>query len=459
MRTLFFFTVKYVVLVAIILSAPDMKAQDPMLEQYIQTGLKNNIVIQQKNISLEKATYALRSAKSLYLPNVAFQMGYSTAAGGRNIDLPVGDMLNGVYSTLNKLTSTNIFPRIENQSINFLPVNFYDAKIRTTVPVINTDIGYNKKITEQQIHLREYEIETYRRELVRDIKTAYYNYQTAVKAIEIYRSSLSLANEGKRVNEKLIENGKGLPAYVIRSNSEIESINTQIVNAEQQAENARYYFNFLLNREPTEGIEIATTQGDILPNTVKALADEPSIANREELKSLGEAVKLNETVMKMNQNFRMPKLNAFLDLGSQSENWKFNDRSRYYMVGLQLDIPIYAGNRNLHKIKQSELDVQNARLNLDLVKQQLTLGSLVAKNNLKATYQSYLSSLRQLEAAETYQRLIDKGYKAGTNTFIETIDARNQLTMAQVATSINLTKVCIASAELERETATFQIKN
>ena len=67
---LFFFTL-------LLLSSNSILAQD-VLDQYIDSALKNNIALQQKNISIEKASYALQSARSLYLPNIALQGGYQS---------------------------------------------------------------------------------------------------------------------------------------------------------------------------------------------------------------------------------------------------------------------------------------------------------------------------------------------------------------------------------------------
>lgn len=436
-----------------------LQAQSTALDRYITEGFEHNLVLQQKNISLEKAMYALKTAQSMYLPTVNFMFDYQTADGGRDIPLPLGDLLNPVYSTLNQLTSSNKFPMLQNERINFLPKNFYDGKIRTTVPIINTDIGYNKKIQEQQLTLQGYEIETYRRELVKNIKTAYFNYLTAKQAVSIYESALQLAQESKRVNEKLLENGKGLHAYILRAESESEGINAQITGAQQQAENARLYFNALLNRDAASTIDTVYNTEEQLLQTTRLLADTPVISGREELKSVQQLITLNQTANRMNSRYRVPKLNGFLDLGSQSQNWKFNGQSRYYLAGLQLSVPIFAGNRNQYKIRQSELDVKNAQLNKDVLLQQLAVSSGVARNNLLAAWRTCQASLKQQEAAGTYYRLIDKGYKAGTNTFIETVDARNQLTGAQMAVTINRFKVLIAAAALERETASYPITN
>jgi len=428
-----------------------------IIDGYIAEGFKNNIVLQQKRISLEKAQYALKTAKSLFLPTVAFSGAWSTADGGRNIPLPLGDLLNPVYSTLNQLTATNKFPLMENQSINFLPKNYYDAKVRTTVPIVNSDLVYNKRISEQQVVLQEFEVQIYKRDLVKDIKTAYYNYLNALQAVEIYKSGFQLANEGLRVNEKLLDGGKGLPAYVLRSKSEVENVNAQVVTAEQQVINARMYFNFLLNRSADEKIDVDFDNKSGLADVEGLVANLPPAVNREELKALDQVVTINKTALKMNKQFAVPKLGAFVDLGSQSEGFKFNDNTRYYMLGLQLDIPIFTGNRNNTKIKQSNLDIKNAELNSNLVAQQLNLTAKTAQNNLRATYQTYQSSLKQFEAASSYQRLIEKGYKAGTNTFIETIDARNQYTAAQLLVNINRYKVLSALADVERETASYSI--
>jgi hypothetical protein len=83
---------------------------------------------------------SLRIANSYFMPSVGIQGNYTSGRGGRSISFPVGDMLNPVYSTLNQLTGTSNFPQIENVNTTFFPYNFYDAKVHTTVPIVNTDL-------------------------------------------------------------------------------------------------------------------------------------------------------------------------------------------------------------------------------------------------------------------------------------------------------------------------------
>ena len=431
--------------------------QKSILDEYIEIGFQENIVIKQKSITAEKALLTLQSAQSLYQPTLAFQGGYQSGEGGRSISFPVGDMLNPVYATLNQLTKSNAFPKISNVETNFFPRNFYDVKLTSVMPIYNRDIYINKEIQSQTLGIQKADIQVYKRELAKNIKLAYFNYLMAFKAIGIYQNGLILAQEGKKINEKLLANGKGLPAYILRSENEIVQLTSQLEEAEKQVESAKMYFNFLLNRELGTEIKADFNEQQALDDLKKsqwAVADQ-----REELSMLKQAISLQQSFVKMNESFYLPKVNGYLNVGSQSSNWDFNQKSSYYLLGMQLDIPIISGKRNLNKIKQSVLDVDLAKKTLELTHNQVNLALQIAQKNLNQTWVAYRASQKQIDAANTYQRLIEKGYREGVNTYIETLDARNQWTNAQLLLNLNQFKILIAATQVEREAATYPLKN
>jgi outer membrane protein len=445
MRTLFICT--------ILLSLPCKSFSQSPLSEYIEAGVKNNLVLQQKDIALERAMNALKIANGMFAPSVTFLTNYTSGDGGRRISIPVGDLMNPVYATLNQLTGSDNFSQIENVNQNFFPRDFYDARVRTAMPIINTDMIYNRKIREQQTLLQELEVESYKRELIRNIKVAYFQYLAAQEAIKIHQSALMRAQEGKRVNESLLKNGKGLQAYILRSESEVETTQAQLAEAERQAENAKMYFNFLLNRNLQEPIDTTFDSGFALA-LVPALLQEPLQPwKREELKQMETLVSINRDLVKMNAHFWVPRLSGFVDVGAQAEHLEYNSQARYYLFGFQLEMPLFAGFTNRYKIHQSRLDLRQNELQQSLIKNQLQLSATQTQRALSTAYQNYLSSQKQLEAAQSYQKLIEKGYKEGVNTFIETIDARNQLTGTQLLVIVNQYKVLMAQADLERETA------
>lgn len=436
----------------LLLFALPVFGQKSVLDEYVATAFQQNITLQQKTIQVEKAMIALKTAQSLYQPTVAFQGGYQSGQGGRSIAFPVGDLLNPVYSTLNALTKSTAFPQIANVETNFFPRDFYDVKVQTTMPLYNKDISYNKQIQEQSISLQREDVSLYKRELVKQIKTAYFQYLLSLGLQKVYDNALNLAMEGKKVNEKLLANGKGLPAYLLRSDSEIANIQAQMADAAKQSQAAQMYFNFLLNRELRAEIRI---DFEVEKALTAVYAVTPGV--REELTLLSKSIGLQETVLKMNEAFYLPKVNGFVNLGSQSTIYDINTKSAYYFLGLQMDIPIFTGKRNLYKIKQTQLDIASAKNAYDLSSKQFNMAAEIAQKNVQSSLVSFQASTKSYEAASAYLRLIEKGYKEGVSTYLETVDARNQWMNATINYQLKQFNVLIAAAAYERETASYPL--
>ena len=447
---------KYLIsIVALQLILISVSAQD-ILQQYIDEAIGNNLVLKEKKVSLDKALVALKEARSLFLPTTSFETQYTVANGGRSIDIPIGDLLNPVYKTLNQLTATNHFPEVSNASEQLLPNNFYDARIRTTMPLMNPEIKINRDIRQQQISLRENEIDIYKRELVKEVKTAYYTYLLSGESVRIYQNALQVVNENFRINQSLLANGKGLPAYVSRAESEVSKVKGQLQTAMNDQKNAAAYFNFLLNKPLEDSITAAEIFLDqhLFPLSGATI----SVAAREEIRNLKVSGEINDNVLKMNRSFRIPRVNAFLDLASQGFDFTVNNKSFYYLGGVQLQIPIFSGKRNLYKIEQTKLDAQAIELTTNNTINQLDLAASVSKNNASSAFSTYHAATRQWESSQKYFKLIDRGYREGINSFIEYLDARNQLTNSELQVNITKYKTLAALADYERQTASYSFK-
>lgn len=444
-----------ILLVLAIFAVPERaKAQQEVLDNYIKDALANNIVLQQKNISLQQSMLALKEARSLYLPTTWLEGQYTIADGGRQINIPIGDLLNPVYSTLNQLTGTSKFPQIQNVSEQFLPNNFYDVRIKTTAPIYNPELKYNKQVREKQVTMQQHEVDIYKRELIKDIKQSYYSILMAEKAIQIYQSSLGLVNENLRLNQSLLANGKGLPAYVSRAESEVKQVETQLSNARNEKEKAMAWFNALLNRDISEPVIIADIKLAEVPNTMDQKDD---IAKREELKQLALMKDIQYNTLRLNKAYHAPRVGAFLDLAAQDFNWKMQQKSFFYLGGVQVTVPLFAGNRNLYKIDRTQQDIKSTELATQDLKRKLEVSAFSSRNNAKNNYNNYLLAIKQEESTTKYFKLIDRGYKEGINTFIELLDARNQLTQSQIQKELNYFRLLAALADHERQTASINL--
>jgi outer membrane protein TolC len=425
-----------------------------VLDQYVEEGLKSNLVLQEKNLTLQQAEQSLQIARSYFLPSVNLLADYTSGEGGRSIAVPIGDLLNPVYASLNQLTQSDRFPQVENVNQNFFPKNFYDARVRTFLPIVNTDLYVNKTIQSQQIVLRQYEVDVYKRQLVLNIKSAYFQYLAAEAAVHIYESALTLVRKNVAVNESLLKNGKSLPATVLRSRSEEERVGSDLNSARNGVINARRYFNFLLNKEldtPINDQYVPT--GMLLVDTIKV-----SVNRREEVRMLLQTNEINQSSLRLNRLSRLPKINAFLDLGSQASDWQYNNDSRYYLVGVQFSLPIFQGFRTNMNIRQNKLNIQRTELSLRNTTRQLEMAAEIAQSDLQTAHQNLLAAEQQLKSAQSYFNLLDKGYQQGVYSLIEFLDARNQLTASQLQQNLRQFDVLTAMARLERETSSYTLQ-
>ncbi len=373
-------------------------AQPAPLDQYIQEAFTRNQSLQQRNFALEKSMYALQEARGMFMPQVSLLANYTKASGGRTIDVPVGDLINPVYQTLNELTTGPKLPMLSNQSIQLNPDNFYDAKLRTSLPLINTEIWYAQKIRREDISRQQAAVNVYKRQLVKDIKTAYYQYFQAARSVTIYDNALQLVQENIRVNESMLRNGVRNSTALTRSQAEREKTLAAINAAQNNQQNARAYFNFLLNRPLTDSI--------VADSAALAISQDPAvdlnggISGREELVQLDKTRNMALLVQKQQQSTFIPKLSTFLDLGSQAYNWQFNNTSRYYLLGVDLQWNIFTGGQRRARAQQAATDAATAKAAYDETAQSLQLEMNTASNNYQTARSNYNSAQTQLQLAE-----------------------------------------------------------
>ena len=454
MNTNFRTSWRFCLTILLITILPDLSlGQDPILQSYVTQGLSNNQGLKQQNFILQKNMYALKEAKTFFLPEVNFTGNYLDSRGGRKINLPIGDLLNPVYNSLNQVTNSSAFPEVKNISQTFNPNNYYDAKFRTSIPIFDAEIIYNSKIRKEEINFQRAEIDVYKRELVKDIQLGYYAYLQTLESIRILENATILAKENLRYNQTLVKNDKAIRTAVSRAENEMIGLQARLEDAKYQSVNAAAYFNFLLNIPFNTKIET--------PQNEQFIADSDILqtGEREELKKLASAQNINALSLELAKSANLPKLSTFIDLGSQGDFVKFNNTTRYYLFGVTLSWQVFAGNRNFYKAKQAEFQIKATGEQLSQVEQQLQLQAETALNRLSSAKQIFQASKSQTFLSEQYYRDQQKLYREGQLLYLELLDAQNRLISDQLQQSISYLNVQTRTVELERAKASYPLSN
>jgi outer membrane protein len=436
-------------------TGPGLAAQDmapgnrnPVLEAYIQEGLQSNQGLKQKQLDYASDLAALKEAKGLFLPDMSMNARYTVADGGRIIEFPVGDMLNPVYSTLNMLTGSDMFPQIENESFPFLRAHEQETKLTLVQPIFSSDVVQNYRIRKQQTEISRIGLDQYKRELIREITKAYYAYQKAFQLVQLADTALSLVEENLRVSRRLFENDKVTIDAVYRSDSELSKVEVQRSQAYNMLEASRAYFNFLLNRSLDETIELF----EELPLPLAVSLEEASLLaarNRDELHQIREYQLLNERVTGLYRGRNLPGLFGVVDYGFQGEQYRFTAEDDFVIASLVMKWNLFQGTANRQKVKQSRIEGEKLDELYSETRQKIMLEVINHYYALQAAYESVQSALKQTRSANRAYELISRKYSEGQSSLLELIDARTSLTSAAANSIIARSEYFSRQADFE----------
>ncbi len=432
-------------------------AQSPLLDSYVQEGLKSNLQLQQEQLNFERSAQNLQLARALFFPHLSANASYGFAEGGRKINIPVGDLLNPVYSTLNALTGTTNFPQIPNVNEQFLPNNFHDTKLRVIQPLFNPEIYFNYKAQKELISVQDAQKRAYENELKYNIISAYYQYLESEESLVIYGKTKVLLTELLKINKKLVASDRATNDVVLNASYELDKIDFQLAQAKKNNQVARSYFNFLLNRDLSATIEKDSTIRTSLPTESELAAlTETAFSQRQEIKQLQGVLQTNEQVIGLSKgNAYLPKINAVGDLGYQGFKYKFDFPQQYWLVQFSLSWDLFKGGEKRVKMQQAKLDYQVTENKLAQLKKQIELQVIQSYYELEATEESYQAAQGGIRNAEKSFQIIRTKYYEGQALMIEYLDAQNKLTTARLAETIGAYEVLRSEAALQRTIASL----
>jgi len=314
--------------------------QSEILDNYIQTALKNNLSIASESLLKEKQQSRIEQAKKLKGFQIDLNANYLFAEGGRTLEFPIGDLFNPINTTLNQLTSTNEYPiDLENQSFQLTPNNFLDVQLGFSKSLVNSSIKYNQLIQKELLQMNEVDMELTKKELTFQVKTAYYNFLKTFEALRIFDQTESLLNEVLAFNKKLIKYDKATPDILSDVEYQLATLNSQRASIEEQQALAKASFNLLLNQPMDTDVLI---DGNIIntastpPQELNTLIAEAG-QSRTEFQKLDVANSVNELNKTRIDKEKNPTLGMSGGVGLQTEYFRFDNGGPLYTLGFGMN--------------------------------------------------------------------------------------------------------------------------
>jgi outer membrane protein TolC len=437
-------------------------AQEDPLDQYIEIGLETNLALKQQEFSLEQSVQVLNQARGLYFPSIDIGARYTRAGGGRDITIPIGDLVNPIYRTLNQLLEAQGLPpafpeNIPNQTTPFIREKEHETRIRLTQPLFQPAIWNNYSMKSDLNDIEELKTRMYKRHLVNEIKRAYYNYLKASQVVDLYKKIIDLQTENLRVSDKLFSAGKATQDVVFRAKAELSRTEQEQMNVENLQRQGRSYLNFIINR-PLE-TEILKSENPITPDPVAfnyESAKNFAFLNREEFEQIEKAISATGKNAAIVRSQYYPGVNAVVDYGFQGTEYRFNQHNDYWMASLVLQWNLFRGFQDKAKLEQVYLEKKKLSAREKEIRNQIELEVERIYDNLTVARKTIDVARQQVESAQASFKIIRKKYEEGVSTQVEYLDAQTTLTNAAINEVISEYDYYITYANFERIVALYK---
>jgi outer membrane protein TolC len=425
---------------------------DALLDQYVTEALQANPALQARDAATMAAAASAAAARAQRLPSLALNARYTAASGGRTIDFPAGDLLNGVYATLNQFLvergEAPVFPQIENQSIRLLRDTEQETKLSLTAPLYAPAL-WARADAQAALHgVRAAEQEAYARVLVREVKRAYYGAIQAEAAERILDASVGLLAEDVRVSQALIEAGKATRDRELRAEAERLEVQQRRDEAAVLAQQARRRLNILRDRSADAALSLPEPAVLSRPQATAATA-----MQRPELRQLDRAIDAADAGQRAAAAARQPTLALAADYGIQGERYRTQAEDDFGTVSLLLNWSLFDFGARGAERRAAAAEAERLRAERRELDDQLELARWTAAAQLDTALRAIDAADARLAAAEEVFRIAERKRAAASLAQIEFLDAQRALTEARLNVAIARCTALDRAAELELATA------
>lgn len=414
-----------------------LRPVETVAQEYIEAALASNLALQGQQLEVARATAALAAARARFLPEVALQARYTRADGGRDIEFPVGTLLNPAYQTLNELLVAQgqppRFSPLPDASIPFQREREQDTRITLRQPLYQPAILASAREKQELLRGTHAAQQTLVAQLRRDVYLSYLNWLKALRARTLLEISALVLDENLRVIESLLRNGRITQDQVLRAQTERLAMTQQLREARSAIDQARSYVNFLLNRPLDTPLEDArdTFEEVSLPKPV-ALASAGD--RRPEMQQLDAFAAAASAQQQVAASALRPTLSLGVDVGTQGQSWSLGPGHNYATASLVLSWKFFDGGANRAEVDRAALAARKARLQQQQLVQQINLETQQASDRLSESIDSLGVAESRAEVARAALLIAQRKRDAGSISQVEFLDARS----AQAAADLSL---------------------
>ena len=281
------------------------------------------------------------------------------------------------------------------------------------------------------------------RELVRDVKVAFFRVLAAERLMEVAAELVKVADSSAATAARRVEAGAVAFQEQLRAEIQSEQVKSELTGLRCDLVTARQGLAMVMGRPD---LQDAPLSGAMMETPAAGLRDE---AAQVDLSTYPGMAAAQATLDQATLEHRRARLEPYPDLRVGVAGGRMGDTGDS-IVELRVALPLPLFDRAKGRRKESQANVVVARAEMDVVRQQLL-------RQRADTVQRYLAAIEQVtlyreqilpKAAEAL-RLVQTGFEQGKFNFIDWVDTQRTVAEARLAYQQRLLEMNVAQAELE----------
>ncbi|HWC96496.1 MAG TPA: TolC family protein [Candidatus Sulfopaludibacter sp.] len=430
-----------------------MRYRLPIVALCLQGLLAQTPATAPLTLTLQDAMQRARQySQQVYTANIAALLAHEDAVQAKAALLPTAEGISGFIYTQPNGTPSGVFvpndgPRVYSELLT-VHADVYNPAKRA---------DYRRSLAAEAVAKAKADLAA--RGLVATVTQNFYGMAVAQRKLTNAQASLREARDFQDITEKQERGGEAAKVDVIKAQLQVQQRERDLQDAQINVDKARIGFAVILF--PTYNTAFSVTDDLNTSPKLPAFPEIQTLAgkNSPDIRAAEATVQQQTFAITSARAGYLPVLSFDYFYGLEANTLAIHNPEGYNQLGssvqAQLTIPIWNWGANKSKVKQAELELQQARNDLSLT--QRTLLSNMESFYLEAQVAtSQINSLRDsLTLSVENLRLTRLRYTAGESTAQEVVDAQTTLVQARNAYDDGLVRYRLALANLQTLTGAF----
>ena len=414
------------------------------LEQALEIALSENPTIKIADQQIEIKRYAKQGTYASLYPQIDATASYQRVIKKQTMSMDFGG---------------------QTQTIKVGSDNSFNGGIALGMPVVNAQLWESLKVSALDVELAVEQARSSRIDMVEQVTKAYYGVLLAKESYNLFQRVYDNAVNNNEVVKKRFDVGSVSEYDLITSNVSVQNAQPNMIEAEYTVVLALWQLKALLGIDLQRDIDVTGSLMDYVHIMDRGYdISQLSLENNSTLKQLDMQEDMLNHALRITKFANIPSLSLnaaylYTALGNDGKFFKKEAWNPYSYAGLQLNIPIFAGNKRRAATREANLNVQNVQWQRENVERQLRVGIVQYLNNMQSSVKKYHASAATVDQAQRGYDIAVKRYDVGRGTLVDIDNSQVALVQAEMSRNQSVYNFLTAKVSLDKVLGDFDFEN